>query len=189
MPRWGHSHAKNAMYWRKWSVGEPVLSNRWVIYESDKWPLEKKMTWGAPQGSRVGTFVWNTVYDDFLRMNLLAGTNIIGFTDDAFVMCAAKDVGTLELRINDMVGWADREMDTPSNVGPCSLVGQKARWCRFSPDASDFMPWLIDVSLLRFPCGQCRVNTIRLWEVGCRKGGCLPDGEYWTLPWLSLAQV
>ena len=41
------------------------------------------------------------MYDDFLRMDIPAGTSIIGFADDAFVVCTADDVGILELRINE----------------------------------------------------------------------------------------
>ena len=49
----------------------------------------------------MGPLVWNVMYDDFLRMGLPAGTSIIGFADDALVVCAADNVGILELRIND----------------------------------------------------------------------------------------
>ena len=52
------------------------LSGRWVIYEGDTWTLEEEMTCGDPQGSRVGPFVWNGMYDDFLRTNLPVGTTI-----------------------------------------------------------------------------------------------------------------
>ena len=76
------------------------LSNRCVIYEDDKWAFKEKMTCGAPEGSRVRPLVWNVMYDDFMRMNLSAGTSIIGFADDALIVCAAEDVGSLELRIN-----------------------------------------------------------------------------------------
>ena len=71
---------------------DDYLSDRWVIYESDKWSLKEEMTCGVPQGSRVSPLVWNAMYDDFLRMDLPAGTNIIGFADDALVVCAADDV-------------------------------------------------------------------------------------------------
>ena len=50
---------------------------------------------------KVRGFVWNVMYDDFLRMDLPAGASIIGFADDAIIMCAADDVGILELRINE----------------------------------------------------------------------------------------
>ena len=49
----------------------------------------------------MGPLVWNVMYDDFLRMDLPAGTSIISFADDALVVCAADDVKILELRIND----------------------------------------------------------------------------------------
>ena len=52
------------------------------------------------------------MYDDFLRMDLSAGTSIIGFAIDALVVCAADDVGILELRINESLRraklWLDR---------------------------------------------------------------------------------
>ena len=77
------------------------LCDRWVIHEGEKWSLKKEKTCGVPQGSRVGLLVWNVMYDDFLHMDLPAGTSIIGFTDDALVVCAADDVEILELRINE----------------------------------------------------------------------------------------
>ena len=82
-----------------------------MIYEGDKWSLIEEMTCDAPQGSRVGPLVWNVMYNDFLRMNLPAGTSIIGFADDALVMCAADDVKILELRINDSLWRAKRWLD------------------------------------------------------------------------------
>ena len=41
------------------------------------------------------------MHDDFLRMGLPARTSIIGFVDDALVVCAALDVRILELKINE----------------------------------------------------------------------------------------
>ena len=46
--------------------------------------------------------------DDFLRMDLPAGTSIIGFADDALVVCAADDIRILELRINESLRRAKR---------------------------------------------------------------------------------
>ena len=91
---------------------DDYLSNRWVIYEGDKWSLKEEMTYGAPQRSRVGPLVWNVMYYDFLRMDLPVGTSIIGFADDALVVCAADDVKILELRINDSLWRAKRWLDS-----------------------------------------------------------------------------
>ena len=52
------------------------------------------------------------MYDDFLRMDLPAGMSIIGFTDDALVVCTADDVKILELRINDSLWRGKRWMDS-----------------------------------------------------------------------------
>ena len=68
------------------------LSDRWVIYEDEKWSFKEEMTCDAPQGSRVDPLVWNVMYDDFLRMDLPVGTIIIGFADDALVICVADEV-------------------------------------------------------------------------------------------------
>ena len=70
------------------------------------------MSCGAPQGSRVGTLVCNVMYDDFLRLDLPAGTSIIDFADDVLVVCAAEDVRILELRINAILWRAKRWMDS-----------------------------------------------------------------------------
>ena len=60
----------------------------------------------------MGPLVWNVVYGDFRRMDLPAGTSIIGFADDALVVCAADNVGILELRINDTLWRAKRWLDS-----------------------------------------------------------------------------
>ena len=87
------------------------LSDRWVIYEGDKWSLKEQMKCGAPQGSRVGPLIWNVMYDDFLRIDLPARTSIIGSADDALVVCATDDVRILELRINESLRRAKRWLD------------------------------------------------------------------------------
>ena len=87
---------------------DDYLSDRWVIYEGNKRSLKEEMTCGAPQGSRVGPLVWNVMHDNFLRINLHAESSIIGFADDALAVCAADDVGILELRINKSLWQAKR---------------------------------------------------------------------------------
>ena len=91
---------------------DDYLSDRWLIYEGDKWFLKEDLTCGAPQGSRVGPLIWNPMYNNFLRIDLPARTSIIGFTDDALVVCAADDVGILELRINESLWQAKRWLDS-----------------------------------------------------------------------------
>ena len=87
-------------------------SDRWVVYEGKKWFLQEEMTCGAPQGSKVGPLMWNVMHDEFLRMDLPVGTSVIGFADDALVVCAAEDVGILELRIIESLRRAKRWLDS-----------------------------------------------------------------------------
>ena len=91
---------------------DDYLSERWVVYQSEKYSSKEEMTCDAPQVSRVGPLVWNAMYDDFLRMDLPAGTSIIGFADAALVMCTADDVGILELSINESLRRAKRWLDS-----------------------------------------------------------------------------
>ena len=91
---------------------DDYVNDRWVIYQGDKWSLKEEITCGAPQGSWVGPLVWNVMYDDSLRMDLPAGTSIIGFADDALVVRAADEVGILELRINESLRRAKRWLDS-----------------------------------------------------------------------------
>ena len=56
----------------------------------------------------MGPLVWNVIYDDFLPMDLPAVTSIIGFADDALVVCTGEDVEILELRINESLWRAKR---------------------------------------------------------------------------------
>ena len=51
------------------------------------------------------------MYDDFLRMDLPAGTSIIGFADDAHVVLAA-DIRILELMINEILWREKRWLDS-----------------------------------------------------------------------------
>ena len=52
------------------------------------------------------------MYDDFLRLDLPAGTTIVGFADDALVVCVADDARILELRINESLWRVKRWLDT-----------------------------------------------------------------------------
>ena len=72
------------------------------------------MTFGAPQGPRVGPLVWNVMYDDFPRMHLPAGTRITGFADNELVVYGADDIRILKVRINECLWWADSCLDSRS---------------------------------------------------------------------------
>lgn len=59
------------------------------------------MTRGAPQGLKMGPFIWNVMYDDFLEMELLPDMAIVGFAVDAIIVYWSDNENILEVRLND----------------------------------------------------------------------------------------
>ena len=58
----------------------------------------------TPRDGTSASRRWRVIYDDFLLMDLSSGTSIIDFADDALFVCAADNVGILELRIMIVCG-------------------------------------------------------------------------------------
>ena len=69
------------------------LSDKWVIYEGGKWSQRRddirRSSW-VHLTHGLGPLVWIVMYVDFLRLDLPAGANIMGFVDDALVVCVAE---------------------------------------------------------------------------------------------------
>ena len=42
---------------------DDYLSDKWVIYQGDKWSLKEEMACSTPYGLRVGPLIWNVMYD------------------------------------------------------------------------------------------------------------------------------
>lgn len=59
-------------------------------YKSNDWCLRGKMTCDVPQGSKIGPFIWNVMYDGFQKTDVPQNTVIIGFADDALVVYWAE---------------------------------------------------------------------------------------------------
>ena len=68
----------------------------------------RDVMWRSSRVAGGSTRLERVMYDDFLRMDLPAGTSIVGFADDALVVCTADDVRILELRINESLWRAKR---------------------------------------------------------------------------------
>ena len=77
------------------------LNNRKLIIEGDKWQLEEEVTCGAPQGSKLGPFLWNIVYDGLLETKWPERTSMVGFADDAIIISGAENPEVLGIRVNE----------------------------------------------------------------------------------------
>ena len=77
------------------------LRDRQIIYEDDDCSIEEEMTCKAPQGSRIGPYLWNTLYEDFSEMKLPGKVTLIGFADDAIIICPENNLELLEMKVNE----------------------------------------------------------------------------------------
>ena len=61
------------------------------------------------------------MYEDFLRLDLPAGTSIIGFADDALVVCTAEDVrivlGEHEVELKTSIKYLGAQFDRRISFG------------------------------------------------------------------------
>ena len=97
-------------------------------------------------------------------MDLPAGTTIIGFTDDALVVCAAEDVRILELRITVSRWWAKRWLDSrglkmvPENTEALLVVDRRSFQYPKIVLGEHEVQWKTSISLIE---GSTLANTFR----------------------------
>lgn len=80
---------------------DSYLDDRILTYETESGTVEHKVTAGVPQGSVLGPFLWNLMYDGMLNLELPRGATIVGFADDVAVVVTARTTGTLEISANE----------------------------------------------------------------------------------------
>lgn len=76
------------------------LSDRVIILQAEDEISEKSINSGVPQGSVLGPFLWNVLYDEILRIALPDGITLIGFADDIAMIATAENETQLENKAN-----------------------------------------------------------------------------------------
>jgi len=72
--------------------------------------VEVQVTCGVPQGSVVGPLLWNVAYDSVLRLQLPAGTELLGFADDTMVIVSGATIMELEQKTNETLNRVSGEI-------------------------------------------------------------------------------
>ncbi|KAI5692701.1 hypothetical protein M8J77_010331 [Diaphorina citri] len=89
------------------------------------------MTAGAPQGSVIGPWLWNILYDGLLHLEVTEGTTLIAYADDLAIITTAKTENLLRDKTNDVIRKVEHWMRqnklkiAPEKTEAALLIGRK----------------------------------------------------------------
>ncbi|XP_076660075.1 uncharacterized protein LOC143363362 [Halictus rubicundus] len=103
------------------SVTKNYLRGRIVTYQAEEVPISIDMQMRVPQGSVLGPFLWNLVYDGLLKRPLPPMSMRLAFVDDVVIIAQAATIHRLKLRAESFIEDSKNWMQTAG----LALAGNK----------------------------------------------------------------
>ncbi|GBP71347.1 Retrovirus-related Pol polyprotein from type-1 retrotransposable element R1 2 [Eumeta japonica] len=88
------------------------FTDRVLKYDTKNGPKEYGITGGIPQGSVLGPFLWNIMYEGLLRLTLLRSVNFVACADDVAVVIGVKHLDEISNMYDINFERTHRWMDT-----------------------------------------------------------------------------
>lgn len=85
-------------------IMKSYLSNRVLVYDTEKGKVTRRVNSGVPQGSILGPACWSLFYDGILRLDLPEGVEIVGFADDVVLTAVGDSIEEVNIKVE----WAIR---------------------------------------------------------------------------------
>ena len=78
-------------------VVSSYLTDRMLLYDTDDGTY--KIIGGVPQGSALGSPIWNILYDGLLRQPLPHGVSIVAYADNIALIMVGKTIGDMAIEV------------------------------------------------------------------------------------------